>query len=218
MNTHDQDKSVEDEYEYSPDPVINEAIKQANEENDIELSIRYGHKELGFRTKRKNVRTWDRYRFTKFIPEHERKYHRVCKIHQIDIKYNKHTSSVEMWNNAIKPGEKLGMVQEYELVKAMFDLMQYNGVKISRDRNKHSYRAYIPKHLIKIARLDRLATSPKESLPKFRPQNEPKSTKMIYNINNYNHQEVQKAIQRNMRLIKEWKEQNNVVGESNELS
>jgi len=215
MDTHDQDKNVEreqaDDSEYSPDPVINEALKQSMEGKDIEFSLKYGNRELGFRTKKKHVRIWDTQRFNKFIPEHERKYQRVFKIHQMDIKYNRHTSSVEIWNNAHRPGERLGMVQEYELVKAMFDIMNYLGVKINRERNKQSYRAYIPKHLVKIARLDRKAISHKESWAKFCPQTEPKSEKMIYGItnNNNNHQEVQETIHRNLGLIRNWKEQNN---------
>ena len=211
MSTYDQDKNVEDEngYEYSPDPVISEAIKQSVEGKDIEVNIRYGDRELGFKTKKKHVKTWDRQRFTKFIPEDERKYQKVCKLHQIHVKHNRKTGSVEMWNNQSKPGERLGMVQEIELVKAMFDLMQYLGVNISRDKSKHSYRACIPKHLIKIARLDRQATTPTEMGAKIRPQNEPKSEKMINSINNINHQEVQETIQHNLRLIKEWKEQYN---------
>lgn len=213
MDTYDQDKNFEDdngeEYEYSSDPVINRAIKEASEGKDVEVNIRYGDRELGFKTKKKHVKTWDMQRFTKFIPEHERKYQKVCQLHQIHVKHNRQSGSTEIWNNTSRPGERIGMVQEYELVTAMFDLMQYNGVKVYRDKNKQSYRAYIPKHLIKIARLDKQAISPKESLPKSCPQNEPKSEKMIYNINNnYNHSEAQQTIERNLRLIREWKEQN----------
>ena len=77
---------------------------------------------------------------TGFIPENERKYQRVCKMHQVDVKYNRHTRNVGIWNNLPKPGERLGMAQEFELVKAMFDLMRYTGVKINRDKNKQSHR------------------------------------------------------------------------------
>ena len=219
MDTYDQDKNVErerdKEYEYSPDPVVNEALKEASEGKDIEVNLRYGDRELGFKTKKKHVKTWDIQRFTRFIPEHERKYQNVCKLHQIHVKRNKQTGSVAIWNNAVKPGERIGMVQESELVLAMFDLMQYNGVKVYRDKNKQSYRAYIPKHLVKIARLDKQAISPKESLPKSCPQIEPKSENMINSItNNYNHKEVQEAIQRNIGLIRKSKEENGMIGDS----
>jgi hypothetical protein len=212
MDTYDQDKNIQDEndteYEYSPDPIINDAIKEGVEGKDIAVSMRFGNREIGFRTKKKLVRTWDN-QFKGFIPEDERKYQKVCKIHQLHIKYNRQTNGVEIWNNAVRPGERLGMVQEHELVKAMFDLMQYFGVKLHRERKKQSYRAYIPKHLVKIARFDKQAISDKESWAKFRPQNEPKSEKMISNINNnYNHSEVQKVIDRNLRLIREWKKEN----------
>ena len=45
-------------------------------------------------------------------------------MHQVDVKYNRHTRNVGIWNNLSKPGERLGMAQEFELAIAMFDLMQ----------------------------------------------------------------------------------------------
>ena len=98
------DEKDEDD-EYSPDPIVNAAFKEAAEGKDA--SVRYGDRETGFKAKKKNVRTRVGI-LTVFIPENERKYQRVCKTHQVDVKYNRHTWNIGMWDNPSKPGERLG--------------------------------------------------------------------------------------------------------------
>ena len=62
MDAHDRDKNIDEkdeDNEYSPDPMVNEALKEAAEGKNV--SVRYGDRETGFKTKKKNVRTRDKH-------------------------------------------------------------------------------------------------------------------------------------------------------------
>ena len=59
----------------------------------------------------------------------------------------------------------------------MFDWSQHMGISMNRDKNKQQYRAYIPRYLVKVVRLDKQASTLKEMLSNFHPKTEPKNEK-----------------------------------------